>query len=166
MALIGVLSIFYFAYFRRKSESFSDTWIFIRVCLFALVIILCLLIFAFSVIKIFVTIGNETGTESWIFTIINALLLGMYLNICGILTSKKYNPTRVLFFFVLIFLAVSGFGYLGLLIEFGSPVDTILFYYKYQGNSAHGIFFFSYNIILFTLIYFISFITEGDIKER
>ncbi|MBA7492420.1 hypothetical protein ES702_02970 [subsurface metagenome] len=162
IAILLFLFLIYRLYFRKRSESFSESWLFLRICSYSLVIILILLVFAFGIIVLYITLGSDEGTESWIFTITNALLLGMYLNILGFRSKISKGSIRYLIFFILIWIFMSGFGYLGLKIEFREPISTFLFYNIYQSNSTHGIFFFTYNILFFSAIYLISFLIESE----
>ena len=167
VVIIGIVLFilaFYILYFRKDKESFSDTALFLRILVYSAVIILFLLIFVFRVIVLYITAGKETGSESWIFTICNALLLGIYINVIGFQSNISNNAIRYIIIFTLVFIALSGLGYLGILIEFRKPVSDILFYNEYQSNSAKGIYFFSFNVLFFILIYFISFITESERK--
>lgn len=167
VVIIGIILFiltFYLMYFRKDNESFSDTALFLKILLISVIIILLLLVFVFRVIVLYITAGTETGSESWIFMLCNALLLGMYLNVIGFQLDTNSNAIRYMLIFTLVYIAISGFGYLGLLIEFREPVSNLLFYNEYQSNSAKGIIFFSFNVLLFILIYAISFLTESEKK--
>lgn len=158
------VALIYLLYFRKKKESFTDAWMFFKIIAYSTVLILFLFVFALEMIVIYITMGEETGTESWIFLILNVLLLGMYINILGFRSKVSINSIRYLILFVLVMFSLSGFGYLGVLIEFREPISDYLFYRFYQSNSTHGIFFFVLNILLFTLIYFISYMTESEVE--
>lgn len=154
------LILLYIRYF-RKDSAFSDFWLFFKIVLIGLFLIGFLLIFMYEIVVIYISIGKETGTESWIFLVLNVLLLGIYINVCGF-RSKSTNAERYLFLSILVILSLSGLGYLGLLIKFNPPISDYLLHDIYQSNSVEGIYFFTYNFLLFTLIYFLSFITEKE----
>ncbi|HEC92908.1 MAG TPA: hypothetical protein ENI51_07970 [Candidatus Atribacteria bacterium] len=154
-----ILIIFY--YYFRKETSFTDVWLYLKLIFYSLVIIAFLFVFALEIIQIFITQGVEEGSESWLFLLLNALLMGMYLNILGVQANTK-SSVRFLLLFILIYLSVSGFGYLGILIIINEPISNYLLYNIYQSNSAHGIYFVWCNLAFFIVILFLSFTTESD----
>lgn len=164
--IIFFLFVILLFYFLKGNESFSDTWIYLRILIVSIIFVLFLLIFSYEILVIYITIGIETGSESWIFVILISLLIGVYMNVVGIHLEKDGNGSNIKFviLFVLIYLSLSGLGYLGILIEIRKPISNYLMYRFFQTNSTHGIWFMFYNLSIFIVIFFISFIVEKEKK--
>lgn len=97
---------------------------------------------------------------SFIFTILNALILGVYLNCLNlVIPTKKVNS---LIIFIVIWIIFSCFGMFGLRITFNFP---FLIYQSYTSNTAEGILFFIMNLTYFCLIYILSFLIESETKN-
>ena len=156
------IALIYLMYFSGNDESFTDVWTFLKIFAYCTLAVGFLFIFALEFIVVYITMGTETGSESWIFMVINVLLMGMYLVAIGVGANSSGGLMRYSMLFCLVLISLSGFGYLGLLIEFRKPISDYLLYRFYQSNSTHGIFFFTFNFVLFLLIYFISFFTEHE----
>jgi len=100
---------------------------------------------------------------------LNALIFGMYLNVCGFQFNKMmsksfFKYTAVVF---LLFMIVQGFGLWGFRFTFNvnKPLNfKLLSYHVYESNSEKGIKFFYYNIFQFLIIYFLSFMLESEIQ--
>lgn len=163
LIIICFIAVIYVVYVYGKTDSFNDIWMFLKVIFLVIFINLFLLLFAIEVIIIYITLGTETGSESWIFVLLNSILLGIYLNVCGLkFGSNKNEIMKYTILFVLVYIAVSGFGYLGVLVEFREPISDYLNYRFIQTNSTIAIEFIIWNIVLFILIYFISFMVEKE----
>jgi len=161
--IICFIAIIYVIYVYGKTDSFNDIWTYLKVFLLSVFIVLLLLLFSLEIIIIYITLGTETGSESWIFVLLNSILLGIYLNVCGLkFGSNKNELMKYMILFCLVYIALSGFGYLGVLIEFREPISDYLNYRFIQTNSTIAIEFIIWNIVLFILIYFISFMVEKE----
>lgn len=116
-------------------------------------------------IAIYLTVGNNVSNSSWIFTLLNALIFGVYLNIIGYGGGNifKRNALRTLLLVVLVILCFSGFGYFGLLVKFNFPFNLLFFYDIFSTGTVHGIRFLSFNILLFIVILFFSFLLEREV---
>ena len=125
-----------------------------------------LLLLGFDSISVYLTIGNVQDT-SFVFTLLNALVFGVFLNIIGLNGKGIFRKTTIkaTTLILLVLLAISGFGFFGLLFVFNFPLNLILTYNIFSTNTVHGIRFFGYNILLFVLITFFSFLTESEVDS-
>jgi hypothetical protein len=125
-----------------------------------------LLLMALDTISLYLTIGN-TSESSWIFTVLNALIFGVFTSIVGLNGKGIFKKTSVKgsTLFILVVLALSGFGYFGLLVVFNFPLNILFIYDIFSTSTSHGIKFFSSNILFFILIIFFSFLTESEIEN-
>jgi len=163
--IIFFVSIIFLIYFLRGGESFTDTWTYLKIVAVLGAFVLFLLVFSLEYLVIYITFGVDSGSESWIFVLVNSLLLGIFLNVCGIHFNRKNkngNSQKLLLLFSLIYLGLTGLGYLGILLEIRKPISNYLIYRFIQSNSAHTIWFVFYNFPIFILIFFISFVLEKE----
>lgn len=164
--LVVLLCIIYLTFFYRKSNDLSNTVIFSKICFYFSIIIGFSLVFYLQIIEIFICQGvSVEKSESWLFTVINALLIGAFLLIAGIFSE---NNTIYIKYSILVFLgylAITGFGYLGIKIVFNAPISDYLNYNTIQSNSSKMARFLTFNIVIFTLIMFITFIVEQEKEE-
>jgi len=114
-------------------------------------------------ISIYLVDSDET---SLIFTLLNALLFGMYLNICGLasggLLKKSYMKFSVIT--IVLFSSLFVFGIASFYIEFNYPFNLLLFYNKFSTSTLHGLYFYEYNFFgLLGGIYLLSFILESEV---
>lgn len=120
-----------------------------------------------------ISIGlNETDNfiEGILFSILNGLIWGMYLNVCGfgLKTSKDFFKYFLLAF--LLYFIISGFGYFGISITIRldrtniDEIKYLLYYDTIITNSYETILFFTYNLPLFVIIFFVSHILESEIR--
>ena len=128
--------------------------------IFILVIIFLFLLFT-GTIKILFFYGTEES--SIIYTLLNALVFGVYINALGIFNKgmKKRNY-KLIVLVVALFIMLCGFGYFDYRIHF----NFWFFYYKvFSTSSVHGILFFWLNIYFWSALYFLTFITESEEKS-
>ena len=161
--LITFVILLYFLYFYKKSNDFASTWLYLKILTVIIIMILICLLFYYEVIQIWIKQGSSKDkSENWLFTIFNALILGSFLNLIGISFGSKYKFSYYLVFFVLVYLAISGLGYLGILIRLNFD---FLLYKDVQTNSSNLAKFIIFNIILFTLIVFIAVLAYQESKD-
>lgn len=135
--------------------------------IFIWVSIISLLWFFIYTGSIVIEITEESKYEGLLFAILNGLIGGMYLNVCGFglksIQSKSTIKFTILAF--IIWMTVQGFGFWGLRFTFNVNhfLKFDLFQYKvYESNSPKGIRFFTYNWYIFTVLWFLSFPLESD----
>lgn len=127
--------------------------------LFALIVIFIIL-WAFGVIQIYITVDAESANLVW--TVINSLLLYMYFTCLGFSRGISKISWKMLVLVVLIVVIISGLGYLGLDIVFNLP---IFIWKTYSTNTISGAYFFTLNAGLWTVVFFLSFTIEGENKN-
>jgi len=127
-------------------------WLFFGVIIFALILFLT------GTIRIVFTAGSEES--SILYTLLNALVFGVFINSLGIFNKGiKGLKIKLGILIVAIIVVLTGFGYFDVQIHF----NLWFFAYKiYSSSSAHGIYFFWLNLYFWSIIYFISFITESE----
>jgi len=163
IASIVVLILIYFKYFRKKESDFSNAWLYVKIVAVIFAIVLTCLFFYFEVIEIWIIAGqSEAKTESWLFSLLNALLLGALLNVMGIFSDVKSRAFKYFTLFSVLLIAIAGFGYLGVKVIFNAPLSKLLSYREFQTNSADVSYFVLFNLGFFTLILFLSFLTEQE----
>lgn len=145
------------------------TWLRLLAYLF-LIICICLLFYYQLIILKFVRERNQT--LSMVYTLLNALLFGMYLNALGIDTTNEY--IKYVFFIAVIILMLFSVNEFGIRIELRqSIIDEFWQYFRIgrplrytfiQTNSEKVIIFFSLNLILLIVLYGISFIFEHEVN--
>jgi hypothetical protein len=111
---------------------------------------------AFLVIQIILEESSLSGT---IFTLLNALIMGMYISVLGLLDTHSSKLWKYVLFIAIIILAVMGLSGIGFRITL---LTDFLIYKSYCDNTVEGIVFFISNLPLLTSIYFISFLTESE----
>lgn len=85
----------------------------------------------------------------------------MYITAIGLTAGVGEWWKKFMLFTVLVVIFLSGFGYFGLKLTFNV---SWLLYSIFETNTVNGIRFLTYNFVIFTGIYFVTFLTEGDIK--
>ena len=123
-----------------------------------------LLLLAVDSISIYLTIGSEIE-NSFVFTLLNALIFGVFLNVVGLNGNGIFKKLSVKgsTLFVLVITSILGFGFFGLLFHFNFPLNYIFNYDIFSTNTADGIRFFASNFLFFMLILFFSFIVESEV---
>lgn len=117
---------------------------------------------------IIIEIHSESYYKGLLFSMLNALIFGMYLNVCGfgfnkLMSRSFFKYTAVVF---LVLMTCQGFGLWGFRFTFNvnKPLNfKLLAYNVYESNSEKGIRFLTYNIYIFGIIWFLSFMLESEI---
>jgi len=162
IAIILILIMFFNTYFKKRQEhSFSDMITFITIVVGGVGISFILLIFAIGVIEIYIVGGAEEMSIA-LFTLLNGFLFGMYASILGLIPETKASWQQALLVFAFSYMALAGFGYLGIRIVCNFPLNTLLIYDTFQTNSFDGGLFFIGNIHIFSILYFATFISETE----
>ena len=159
-----VIITFLFIQFKRK-EYFVDKFRLLKTSIYLIGLDFLLLAMTLQSIQIFV-LPADNLIENWIFMLLNALIFGVYLNIIGLGSTKtlRKDVWKYILFVFLIIISISGLGYFNFTFVFNFPFNFILNYNKFGLSNVHGIRFFSFNFVLFTLLYFISFILEHEVE--
>lgn len=117
---------------------------------------------------IIIEINSEKYYKGLLFSMLNALIFGMYLNVCGFgfnkIMSKSFFKYTAFVFILL--MTVQGFGLWGFRFTFqvNKPLNfNLLAYNVYESNSEKGILFLTFNIYIFGIIWFLSFLLESEI---
>lgn len=142
----------------KRDIGFSERIYIFKVSIYMLLLLVFLWFFIDNTIKIYIVSGNYLIGLFWMLCV--TLILYMYINIIGLFHYKAKNYQSLVYFSVLLYFALNGFGYLGIKIIIDSDY---LLYKTFQTNAVYGIYFILYNIILFLLFYFITILTERDI---
>lgn len=155
--LVSLLIILIWKNFKHRE--LSERWLLLRMSIALGVGAFIMLIFIFEIIVIKISInGNNTN---FIWTILITIIMGMFMNLIGMMSSMKQANKIILLMFV-VALSLMGFGFFGFLIIFNVP---FLVYTKYESNSIRGIYFLTANLVFMFLVYIISFISESEVKN-
>jgi hypothetical protein len=109
-----------------------------------------------------ITHGNNS-IESTIYNILNALILGMFLNALGFVFSIQDKKTKFILLFIIIFILLLGIQNIGFRISIHIPLFEN--WYSFSSNTVDGIYFFSLNIGIWTILWGSSFLIESDYIE-
>jgi hypothetical protein len=137
---------------------------YLRLIFFLFIIILGMYAIYFEIIIIELTQGKKYASFFW--SLLNGLILGMYLNITGFFHKAMKKTYKYIALFVIVAFFIQGFGYFGFRFTFNLPSDiNFLSYNKIDTNSYTFIRFIHYNWYFFVFILVISFIVESDTHE-
>lgn len=108
---------------------------------------------------------SRKAFESFMYTILNALMFGIYLNITGFGIKITKRWIKYFLLFVILYLISAGFGTFGISITINLPPDYrwLLQYRTYCSNNKDGIWFITYNWYILLTVLVISFGTESEI---
>lgn len=161
---ISLLLIVYFRYYYKEKQVLSNKLKFIKLLVISVILIGFCLVFSFQIIQVYIVIGAEgLHKGNLLFTLLNGLIFGMYLNILGFTLKSERMWIKALLIFTLIWLFTNGFGGFGIYIKLNAPLDSVFLYTKYQTNSVLGIRFFINNILLLSTIFISSFLIESEV---
>lgn len=138
----------------------AKKWIVRGLIVTGVILALYLIYFLFDsgIINIGIT-KSENGEESLIFTLLNSLIMGMYVTCLGwSVGASKWYIKLLLIGIVGLFLYL-GFTNVGLKVCSNLPIFLVS---CYESNSAQGIVFFLGNLLFFTALFGLTFITEGE----
>jgi len=171
--VILFLFLSYFSYLFFKKHIYQDLQKFlyhIKITLYILFIIFCILTLISK--RIIIEIRAEDKYSSIIWTIIIALLMGIYINICFGTVGLSRQWQKYMSMLVLAYLCFSGFGYIGIRIIFNLPYAIRLlltgFWHEdiFQSNTPKGLYFFAGNLPFFLILWALSFSLQGEKRER
>lgn len=153
LILIAILIVFLWLRYFRGEHSFSSLKAYLTIALPSLGVILVLLLFALGLIEIyFVSGAEEMGT--WLFSLMISFTFGMFLAACGLIVKERSALLKFLIIVCLTYLALNGFGYLGIKVVFRGFFEDYFVYNEFQTNGPQGIYFFMLNIgALWLLVY-------------
>lgn len=124
------------------------------------IIITLVLLLLTGILQIYLEYGSQDTSIIW--TIISALIYGGYTSSLGIFNKGiQKDNLRYALMLIIIILFLSGFGFWSITFRFNV---WFLVHKTVSVSSIQGIYFFILNIYLFTIIYFISFTTERELK--
>lgn len=156
--LLGVLIIFLINK-NFKHRDLSERWLLFRISAVLIIGFMILMIFVFEVIEIWISVNGSNSNFIW--TLLNGLIAGI-LGV-AIYPSKSRNAIFTIFFLVVIvYVALSGFGFIGYLIKLNLEFLT---YKKYENNTIRGVYFITLNLPFIFLVYFLSFIPESEVRD-
>jgi len=121
-------------------------------------VIFFIILLATGTIKILFFAGSQES--SILYTLLNALVFGVYINALGIFNKgTKKLKYKLIILSVAILIMITGFGYFDFQIHF----NLWFFAYRiYSSSSVHGILFFWINLYFWSAIYFLSYMTESE----
>lgn len=145
----GINELRYYDYNHLKNE--------MRFYFILCVIIIFIIMLISGILRISIFIGSKDS--SIVFTVLNALVFGAFLNSLGLFNYgiRKKN-WKYIFMFIFIIVMLLGFGYFNIEIQCNF---WFLAYKTYSTSSGKGIAFFVLNFYLWFAIYFLSFLVEG-----
>lgn len=148
------------AYYYFKYTELSERWLLFRICIVLVIAIFILLVFALEYIKVYMSFGADNSNFIW--TLLNATLIGIVIVVIGLGKSMS-EIQKVLLLMIVVFLAIVGFGFIGVLIEFSEDF-SFLGYKKFETNSVRGQYFLFTNFLFLLLVIGISFTTESEVR--
>lgn len=172
--LIGLfLFLAYFGYLFIKKKLYQDLQSFlfhIRIVLYTLFVILCILSLTTMTIIIEIREGDKDSSVIW--TILIVLLMGIYISTCFGAVGVSRIWTKYFSIIILAYISFTGFGYLGfrIIFDFPEPVRFLLTGFwrndVYQSNHPKGLYFFGDNLPFFLVIWGLTFTLEGEKRGK
>jgi len=127
------------------------------------VIAFVILLFATDRISIYILLVSEGNL---LFTLLNALCLGVYLNAIGLSGGNFFKKAYIKISILLIvaFCSLFVFGLSDFYIQFNFPFNLLFYgYNKFSTATIDGIYFYYLNLVgFFGLVYLLSFILESE----
>ncbi|MBD3216221.1 MAG: hypothetical protein GF311_26645 [Candidatus Lokiarchaeota archaeon] len=157
-AILVFLYLYYLRVVKKKSydEIISQTKVYVVVFLIVIVVFL----FVYRVIIIEFLEENEGG--SFIWTLLNSLLLGMYVVAIGLTMGGRKGILKAIMLVSVVYITLSWGGYIGLRVT----INIIIFVEKvFESNTIQGVFFLTWNWYIFIIIFVASNLTESEIKD-
>jgi len=158
-------------YGRKVKESYYNLWHYdykalkIEMIFYGAIIIIILLILTYflGVWRLDIVAPTDNWLDGVLYTILNALVFGAYMNTLGLFNDGVQNKTMyyLLIIFV-VFFFLSGLGFWNFVFYINLP---FLFYKYFSLSTHHGIYFIWYNLTLFLIIYVMSFMFERESKK-
>lgn len=128
-------------------------------------VIVFFLIYSIYIRWIVLTITESEENTGLMYSLLNALIFGMYIGVCGFV-SDSGKMWKVLGIIVLFYLVITEMGYIGIQIFINYPQPFNFLHYRYyESNSEVGILFFIFNVDVFLIIFFLSFLIEKEISD-
>ena len=121
-------------------------------------VIIGIILLATGTIKILFFAGSQES--SILYTLLNALVFGVYINALGIFNKgTRKLKYKLIILFVAIIIMITGFGYFDIQLHF----NFWFFAYKiFSSSSVHGINFFWVNLYFWMCVYFLSYLIESE----
>lgn len=101
----------------------------------------------------------EIELEHYLWSLINALLIGVYISALVPLSGKKDYRITIILIIVIIVIAILSLGYLGIFLFIDLPIFCVK---TFISNQIEGTEFFIANIAFFLIIYASSFLIEAE----
>ncbi|HEC92881.1 MAG TPA: hypothetical protein ENI51_07835 [Candidatus Atribacteria bacterium] len=160
VALIIFIAYFLFIFFKnRKYKELENFLLYGKVVMYCILIILsCVLILSNFII---IEITYNTKYANLVFTLINALLLGVYINITfgNFRQNQKIRFVLLIFVLYILFTGITDLG-LRLTINTEEYIPFILAEKVYENNTPQGIRFMWLNIGTLSTLFGLSFLLE------
>jgi len=165
--LLIFLAYFGYLFFKKKVYEDLEKFLFhIKIVIYTLFTLFCLYLLISKTIEIQIREGDENSSVIW--TIIIALLMGMYISTSFGSVGLSKHWLKYFSMFILAYVWFTGVGYFGFRIIFRFP--QVVYYLLtgfwhndiYQSNHPRGLFFLGENLPFFMIVYAISYTLEGE----
>lgn len=142
---------------KRKYTIFEKTK-FVKYVLYLVLINLILMMFFFDVIEVYF-IADVEYSSGMFWSLLNSLVIGMILLAIGVFGVRTGNYLNYIIIILVVCLALSGMGYIGIRLVFNIP---LFIWNTYDSNGIYGIWFYSLNSYLFIGLVFVSILFEKE----
>ena len=163
--IIGWSLLIFSLYNQFKKQSITERQAYLKILLYSACFLCLIGMLVYRYIDIFIC-SSDKYIVGLLWTILNSVIMYVYLNICGIFKVKSDKKTEIVILIGLLSFSLLGFGYFG--IRFTINPNFIfyryLYYHSYQSNSYRGIKFIGYNLIYLLIIFFMTTLTEREIE--
>ena len=167
--LILVLFLFYFLYFFIKSKAFQDLSSFLLyskvfISIIGIIIMILCVISQFIIVEI----TENAKYASIIFVLIVALLVQFYINITfSALVESNNKLTQYTLLIVVLYIAITGFGAIGLRLILNTEVyiPLVLQEKMFESNTPNGVRFMFMNVVIMIVIHGASYMIERKTKK-
>ena len=138
-----------------------NLWSILKIFGFIIGIILFYLALENKLIEVHI-IESKNTNESYLFTILNSMMLLLFMVSCGFQITIKQGKWKLVVIIIIIYILYLGFTEIGIQIIFNKNFGLLL-YKTYESNTKSGVKFFIYNFFTFWIfVYIISFIFESE----
>jgi hypothetical protein len=141
-----------------ESRNSYDIMLILRILAYAMVAIIIGVLFYLDILNFSFKFTDKQISHT-IFSMLNGLIFGFYLNCLGLLSNKGKALKYITFGVVIVFVAL-GLGMVAIYLELNFPFLTQT---VYESNTEKGILFFFENLGFFSTLFLSSFVAESEI---
>lgn len=156
--IIVIVFFLYFIFRKAKNADVERVKSVVKFYGIFILVIIVLLLLIYHVIEIYVYFGADYEANM-LFTLFNSAIFGVYWCVVGIFNKGiQNNVLRVIIMIVILYLFLSGFGFIDFHFKFNIPFVFHTEYNVYATSNAITAYFMLYNLPLFIGIIVLSFL--------